>query len=159
MPPSIPPLQPATYVLLPQRLISTLPDSPRAIGLYGLIARLYLITHTPIPLSTLDVVRYDPTFSRGAVLRAFERLVRGGWLIETRRAGRKTHYTPTWGRISGTRRPWRIDAPLLDRPRHVGALRLDRKLLDLCMGKLTPDSEWIKTIKGLPPQPPATHGW
>jgi len=141
MPPSIPLLQPATYVLLPLRLISTLRDNPRAIGLYSLIARLYLITHVPVPLSTPDVVRYDPTLSRGAVLRAFERLVRDGWLIETRHSGRKTHYTPTWGRISTTPRPWRIDAPLLDRPRHVGALRLDRRLLDLCMGKLTPDPD------------------
>ena len=78
MPSSIPLLQPATYVLLPQRLINTLRDTPRALGLYSLIARLYLITHTPIPLSTPDVVRYDPTLSRGAVLRAFERLVRDG---------------------------------------------------------------------------------
>src|SRR6187397_739873 len=65
-----PPDQPSAYCPVPQRLITDLHDNPLAIGVYSLIARLYLVAQTPIPLSVPDVVRYDPTLSRGAVLRA-----------------------------------------------------------------------------------------
>src|SRR4051794_31232978 len=100
-PPGRPPDQPAAYCPVPQRLITDLHDTPLAIGLYGLIARLYLVAQTAIPLSVPDVMRYDPTLSRGAVLRALARLRAAGYITEAEQLGRKTRYTPAWGRIGG----------------------------------------------------------
>src|SRR5215203_6146968 len=86
--------QPSAYCPIPQRLLTDLHDTPLAIGVYGLVARLYLIAKAPIPLSVPDVIRYDPTLSRGAVLRALARLLAGGYLIEVAQIGLKTRYTP-----------------------------------------------------------------
>src|SRR5215471_16550239 len=105
--------QPSAYSPMPQRLITDLHDNPLAIGLYGFIARLYLVTQTAIPLSVPDVQRYDPTLSRGAVLRALARLVAGGWLIEAAQPGLKTRYTPAWGRVGGSVLAWDMDQPCL----------------------------------------------
>jgi len=132
------PDEPSAYCPIPQRLITDLHDTPLAIGLYSLIARLYLVAQTPIPLSVPDVLRYDPALSRGAVLRALARLIAGGYLIEVAQPGLKTRYTPAWGRVSGAALPWHMGQPCLGRPRHVARLRLDRRLLDICMGKLVP---------------------
>jgi DnaA N-terminal domain len=137
-PPGLPLDQPSAYSPIPQRLITDLHDNPLAIGLYGFVARLYLVAQTPIPLSVPDVLRYDPTLSRGAVLRAFARLLAGGYVIEAAQPGRKTRYTPAWGRVGGAVLPWNMGQPCLGRPRHVARLRLDRRLFDICMGKLTP---------------------
>ena len=43
------------YVFLPQRLIADLQANPAAIGVYALIARLFLIYQEPIPLSAADL--------------------------------------------------------------------------------------------------------
>jgi DnaA N-terminal domain len=137
-PPGLPLDQPSAYSPIPQRLITDLHDNPLAIGLYGFVARLYLVAQTPIPLSVPDVLRYDPTLSRGAVLRAFARLLASGYLIEAAQPGRKTRYTPAWGRVGGAVLPWNMAQPCLGRPRHIARLRLDRRLFDICMGKLTP---------------------
>jgi hypothetical protein len=137
-PPDRPPDQPAAYIPIPQRLITDLHDNPLAIGLYGLIARLYLVAQAPIPLSVPDVQRYDPALSRGAVLRALARLSAAGYLLETAQAGLKTRYTPAWGRVGGMALAWQVGQPCLGRPRHVARLRVDRRLLDICMGKLVP---------------------
>ena len=48
------------YCPIPQRLLADLRDTPLAIGLYALIARLYLIYQAPIALSRDDILRYDP---------------------------------------------------------------------------------------------------
>src|SRR6266545_5173357 len=111
--------QPAAYSPIPQRLITDLHDNVLAIGLYGFIARLYLIAQAPVPLSVHDVLRYDPTLSRGAVLRALARLRAGGYLIEAAQLGQKTRYTPAWGRIGSVPLPWNMHQPCLGRPRHV----------------------------------------
>jgi hypothetical protein len=137
-PPSHPIDQPSAYSPIPQRLITDLYDNPLAIGLYGFVARLYLIAQSPIPLSVPDVLRYDPTLSRGAVLRALARLIAGGYLIEATQPGLKTRYTPAWGRVSGAVLAWNMEQSCLGRPRHVARLRLDRRLFDICMGKLVP---------------------
>src|SRR4051812_17323885 len=79
--------QPSAYCPIPQRLLTDLHDTPLAIGVYGLVARLYLVAKIPIPLSVPDVLRYDPTLSRGAVLRALARLIGGGYLIEAAQTG------------------------------------------------------------------------
>src|SRR5438477_9859263 len=88
--------KPKAFVLLPARLLADLRDTPLAIGIYAFIGRLFLVEQCPLPLSASDIRRYDPSLSRGAILRALDRLVRGGWLIESR-GTYKTHYTPTWG--------------------------------------------------------------
>jgi hypothetical protein len=137
-PPRLPRDQPSAYSPIPQRLITDLHDNPLAIGLYGFIARLYLVAQAPVPLSVPDVLRYDPRLSRGAVLRALARLLAGGYVVEIAQPGRKTHYTPTWGRVGGSPLLWNMAQPCLGRPRHVARLRLDRRLFDICMGKLTP---------------------
>src|SRR5512145_322690 len=128
---------PHHYIPLPQRLIHDLRDTPVAIGVYSLIARLYAVVQAPVPLSTPDVQRFDPTVSRGAVLRAFDRLIRTGWLTAHTKQGHKSSYTPTWGIVSSKPRLWQMDAPALARPRHIQIVRLDARLLDTCMGKLT----------------------
>jgi hypothetical protein len=124
------------YVFVPQRLLADLPANPAAIGVYALIARLFLIYQAPIPLSAADLQRYDPTLSYGAARGALQRLVALRWLRA--HGGHKNHYLPTWGVIKGTLQPWRIDAPTLGRPAHVVTLRLDRRLLDVGLGKLVP---------------------
>jgi hypothetical protein len=124
------------YVFLPHRLIADLQTNPAAIGVYALIARLFLIYQEPIPLSAADLQRYDPTLSYGAARGALQRLVALRWLTD--QSGHKNHYTPSWGVIKGTIQPWRMDAPTLGRPAHVVTLRLDRRLLDVGLGKLVP---------------------
>jgi hypothetical protein len=124
------------YVFLPQRLIADLQANPAAIGVYALIARLFLIYQAPIPLSAADLQRYDPKLSYGAARGALQRLVALRWLSD--QSGHKNQYTPSWGVIKGTTQPWRMDAPTLGRPAHVVTLRLDRRLLDVGLGKLVP---------------------
>src|SRR6266508_3989460 len=124
------------YVFIPQRLIADLQANPAAIAVYALIARLFLIYQEPIPLSAADLQRYDPTLSYGAARGALQRLVALRWLSD--QSGHKNHYTPAWGVIKGTIHPWRMDAPTLGRPAHVVTLRLDRRLLDVGLGKLIP---------------------
>src|SRR5205085_10929190 len=85
-----------------------------------------------------DVLRYDPSLSRGAVLRALARLLAGGWVVASQQHGHKTRYTPCWGRVLGSPRPWQFGAPLLGRPRRPIVLRPDQRLLDMYMGKITP---------------------
>jgi hypothetical protein len=127
---------PRAYITIPARLIAELRDSPLAIGLYSLVARLYFAAHAPVPLSRGDIQRYDPTLKEGAVKRALDRLIAGGWIIEA--AGHKSRYTPSWGRArDGAPRPWRIGADYLGCPRHTFTLRLDCGILDVYMGKLT----------------------
>ena len=130
--------RPASYCPVPQRLITDIYDSPLAIGLYALIGRLYLVAKAPVPLSAADLLRYDPSLSRGAALRALGRLLAGGWLLAEARAGAKTRYTPTWGAVRGELVAWQVGSPCLGRPRHVARLCVDRGLLDVCMGKLSP---------------------
>jgi hypothetical protein len=124
------------YVFIPQRLIADLQANPAAIGVYALIARLFLIYQEPIPLSAADLQRYDPTLSYGAARGALQRLTALRWLHD--QTGHKNQYTPTWGVIKGMASPWRMDASTLGRPAHVVTLRLDRRLLDVGLGKLIP---------------------
>src|SRR5689334_5775960 len=95
------PTLPTHYVRVPLNLLTIAAYDPLAVGLYALIARLFLVRQAPLPLSTADVLRYDPTLSRGAVLRAIERLLEGGWLLAQEQAGHKTAYTPSWGCVGG----------------------------------------------------------
>jgi hypothetical protein len=134
--PTIMPQLDQDYVFLPQRLIADLQANPAAIGVYALLARLFLIYQAPIPLSAADLQRYDPTLSYGAARGALQRLVALRWLSD--QSGHKNQYTPSWGVIKGTASPWRMDAPTLGRPAHVVTLRLDRRLLDVGLGKLVP---------------------
>ena len=132
---------PAPYCPMPRRLLSDVRDNPLAIGLYVLIGRLYLVTHAPIPLGRADVLAYDPSLKPGAVKRAFDRLLMGGWLVSATVAGSpKYHYTPSWGSIGGVTRPWSLQAPGLGRPRHLGIVRVNRDLLDIGVGRLDPHS-------------------
>ena len=146
MPPHAPAARPSNYCPIPQRLPADLHDTPLAVGLYALIGRLFLILGEAVPLSVGDVRAYDPRASESAVWRAFQRLIRCGWLQETKARGRKSRYVPTWGRCRGETRPWVVGDPTLGRPRHVHRLPLDRALLDTCMGKLTPHATRAATI-------------
>jgi hypothetical protein len=134
------PAQPlAPYCPLPRRMLSNLRDNPLAIGLYLLVARLFLVSHAPIPLGRADVLAYEPSLKTGAVKRAFDRLLAGGWLIASSVAGSpKHHYTPAWGVVGGSVRPWSLQAPALGRPRHLETVRVNRDLLDVGLGRLEP---------------------
>src|SRR5262249_47383779 len=111
-----------------------------AIALYFLVARLYLVRQQPVPLSRGDVQLFDPTAKIGAIKRALDRLIQAGWLIEA--IGHKSSYTPIWGRRRGTDIPyqWNIGEQRLGCPKHIwtSAIRVDRAILDLFMGKFEP---------------------
>lgn len=124
------------YVFLPQRLLADLQTNPVAIGVYALIARLFLIYQEPIPLSAADLQRYDPALRYGAARGALQRLTALGWLHD--RQGHKNQYLPTWGTVKGATVVWHMGAPTLGRPAHVRTLRLDRHLLDVGLGKCVP---------------------
>ena len=126
------------YLLMPIGLIADLADNLVAIGVYALIARRFLVAWAPVPLSASDLLTYDETLSRGSAVRALNRLMASGWLVEDAARGRKTRYTPAWSVIGGQPRPWTLDTPQLGLPRHHRARRLDRRLLDMYMGRLDP---------------------
>jgi hypothetical protein len=138
--------QPSFYVPIPQRLATHLYDTPLAIGVYAFVARLYQVAKAPVSLSAPDLMRYDPSLSRGAILRALDRLVGAGYLIARGDGRQKRAYTPAWGPIRGAPLAWDLAAPCLGRPRHVHALRLDQRLFDICMGKLAPHPMRAATI-------------
>src|SRR5688572_30775207 len=105
------------YLSIPKRLIIELGDNLLALALYCWIARLYLVMQSPVPLSRSDVQKFDPSTKPGAIKRAFDRLIDGGWLIET--DGYKGRYTPVWGKRRGTGAPypWKIGEDALGCPR------------------------------------------
>ena len=135
--PHAPPAIRFRYVRIPQRLLIAAAYTPLTVGVYSLIARLFLVAQAPVALSASDVKGYDPTLSRGAVQRVLSKLVDQGWLLAHEQPGRKTTYQPTWGRVHGAAVPWRVGTPDWDRPRHIGSVCLDVRLLDLFLGKLT----------------------
>jgi hypothetical protein len=129
----------APYCPLPRRMLSDLRDNGLAIGLYLLVARLYLVSHAPIPLSRADVLAFDPSLKTGAIKRAFDRLIAVGWLIVSSEASSpKHHYTPSWGMVGNAARPWSLQEPALGRPRHLETVRVNRDLLDVGLGRLDP---------------------
>jgi hypothetical protein len=128
------------YISIPKQLIVNLRDNPLAIALYFLVARLYLVRQQPVPLSRGDIQQFDPTAKIGAIKRALDRLIQAGWLVET--IGYKSSYTPIWGKRRGTDTlyQWHIGEQRLGCPKHiwVSAIRVDRAILDLFMGKFEP---------------------
>lgn len=128
----------APYCLLPRQLLADLRDSPLAIGVYLLVARLFLVARAPVPLARADVLRYDPSLKAGAVARAFDRLIGSGYLLTVGPARPKRQYLPSWGRMRGASVPWQVGQPGLGRPRHLAALRVGRDLLDVGLGRLSP---------------------
>lgn len=129
---------PASYVPLPRRLLEDLRDAPVAIGVYALLGRLYQTRGEAAPLSPADLQAYDPALSYGAARRAFGRLVDAGYAIAEGTEARKRTYRPTWGRINDAPRPWDRRFTSQGRPRHISVVRLDDRLLDLCLGRLRP---------------------
>ena len=129
---------PETYVWIPQRTLDDLRSSPIALGVYSVIARMFLITGEPVPLSAGDLQHYDPTLSYGAARRALERLSTMSYVTSQALPGQKQSYHPTWGLVHDLPVVWDRTARSLGRPRHVRAIRLDDRFLDLCMGRLRP---------------------
>jgi hypothetical protein len=129
---------PDYYVPIPRRLAEDLRDTPAAVGAFALLARIFRATRQPVPLSPNDLQVFDPALSYGAATRALQRLAGASWMIPQRRPGHKTTYTPSWGTVNGAICAWDLQAPCLGRPRHILALRLDQRLLDVCMGRLDP---------------------
>ncbi|NTW97844.1 MAG: hypothetical protein HGB28_04765, partial [Oscillochloris sp.] len=82
--------------------------------------------------------RFDPSLSDSAAARALIHLAKSPWVSVAPRLGRKATYTPTWGTVHGSPCPWDLQAACLGRPRHIATLRLDQRLLDVCMGRLDP---------------------
>ncbi|NTU83690.1 MAG: hypothetical protein HGA45_30680, partial [Chloroflexales bacterium] len=138
---------PATYLPLLRRMVEDLRDAPAALGAYALIARLYLIQNAPVPLSPGDLRAYDPALSYGAARRALGRLADAGYVLGDTTPGRKAAYVPTWGLVGGAPHPWDRSAPLLGQPRHLRAVRLDDRLLDLCLGRLRPSAAHAAVVE------------
>lgn len=133
-----PPPPPLYYVPLPRRLLATLRDTPQALGIYALIARVYRATKAPVPLSPADIASYDPAISAAAAGRGLRRLLRLGYLLKVPSGGPRNAYRPAWGLVSGAPRPWELDAPALGRPPHLTCERLPQDLLDCYLGRLEP---------------------
>ena len=130
---------PDGYVYCPKKLAHDCANLPHLIGVYLLIGRLYLLgDRLPIPLSAHDLAAYDPSLSYGAAVRALDRLVCWGWLIEHAECGQKSSYIPTWGLGKGHGHPWQLGTKVLGRPAGVYAVCIDQHLLDTCIGKLDP---------------------
>jgi hypothetical protein len=127
---------PATYVPLPRRLVEDLRHSPAAVGVAVLLGRLFLIAGEAVPLSPSDLKAYDPALSRESARRALKRLVDAGYALATGEGGLKHSYRPAWGRVNGVPLPWDREATSLGRPRHIPAVRVDDRLLDLCIGRI-----------------------
>jgi len=127
-------------VPLPQRLLADLRDTPLALGVYALVARVYRATKADVPLSAGDLRRYDPGLSIGAAGRALDRLVKAGYLEQVPAPGRRNVYRPAWGLVNGAPRAWALEAACLGRPPHIKTLRLPQELLDRYMGRLEPNA-------------------
>ena len=138
---------PATYVPLPRNLIEDLRNAPVAIGAYMLLARLYQTNGSSIPLSPGDLQLYDSVLSYGSGRRAIDRLVDNGYAVICDSAGRKVNYLPSWGMVDAAPRAWDRAAPSWGRPRHINTIRLDDRLLDLCMGRLRPHVNYAAVIE------------
>jgi hypothetical protein len=130
--------RPDYYIPLPLRLIDDLRNSPLAVGVYSLVARLFRATRAAVPLSPADLRAFDEELSHGAATRALQRLVGTDYLIAIRRPGHKSAYIPTWGLVAGERRRWELAQACLGRPRHIREVRLPQRLLDTCVGRLDP---------------------
>ncbi|NTU85206.1 MAG: hypothetical protein HGA45_38600, partial [Chloroflexales bacterium] len=138
---------PSTYVPLPRRMLEDLRDAPVAIGVYALLGRLYQTTGTAVPLSPGDLQAYDPALSYGAARRALDRLGDSGYAVAEGTDGRKLTYRPTWGRIADAPRPWDRLSASQGRPRHISVVRLDDRLLDLCLGRLRPSAAHAAVVE------------
>lgn len=124
------PARPALYILIPQPLCADLRDNPIALGVYALLARSFFSSHSAIPCSAHDLMLFDSNLSYGQARRALDRLVADGWLLQ-QPLGRKNAYTPTWGSIKGTPRPWDMQAARLGCPPHVRCQKLPAQTLDM----------------------------
>ena len=131
-------LLPETYILIPKRLLEDLRDTPAALGVYSLVARIFMITGAPVPLSPGDLQSYDPALSYGAARRALERLSAIGYIAPQALSGQKQGYLPTWGLVHDHPVVWDRTTRSLGRPRHIQAIRLDDRLLDICIGRIRP---------------------
>lgn len=134
--------RPKRYVCIPHTLARAAQSRPRAIGIYALIARQFLITGEAMPVSPTDLTRFDPTLSRGSALRALNWLLDQGYLSATHSGcGQKRHLSPTWGRIRGELRNWDRTDSRLGRPPHIHVSTLDVRLLDVLIGRFHPSHE------------------
>ncbi len=140
--PHPPGARPARYVCIPHTLTRAAHEHPRAIGVYALIARQFLVTGDAIPISPADLTRFDPTLSRGSALRALDWLLDRGYLHTTSApSGQKRQVLPTWGRIRGEARCWTRAEYRWGRPAHVHISTLDIRLLDILIGRFHPNAE------------------
>ncbi|HEU4328895.1 MAG TPA: hypothetical protein VFS21_37505 [Roseiflexaceae bacterium] len=135
------------YVGLPAALLADLTLLDTAVGVYALVARLWLRTGAPVALSRKDVTRYDPQMSDGAAVRALDHLVAAGWLIAVGEGREKRRYTPVWGVVNGAPVVWERDLERHGRPRHIQRWRVDVALLDVAMGSLQPQPRQRATIR------------
>ncbi|MBC8162453.1 MAG: hypothetical protein H7Z42_14680, partial [Roseiflexaceae bacterium] len=129
---------PKHYVRIPDQLLRAALHTPRVIAVYALVARTWLLRGEATPLSSQDITKFDPSFSRGAAQRALVWLIDHGWLVAARRPGLKSSLTPTWGTIRGEPRVWNAADSHAGRPPHVKTHTLDVRLFDLFMGRLIP---------------------
>ena len=128
------------HVPIPDRLLRQ--AEPEVIGLYALVARLFLDYGAPVPLSSRDVAVWlyaDPNHAaRRRFLTGLQRLTTLGWLVaET--SGRKHAFIPTWGQgRDGTPHVWDSSQTQYGRPRGVTYRPLPIAFLDLAVGRWTP---------------------
>ena len=128
-----------SYLWFPTKLTETLAHAPLALGIYALIARRWLVTHLPVPLSALDIQAYDPSLTRAKIRTALAQLVTGQWLAipAPPQHGCKIAYLPTWGWQREGIRHWDHTQSAFNRGR-VSTHRLDRTILDGYLGRIEP---------------------
>ncbi|GAA5530793.1 hypothetical protein [Herpetosiphon gulosus] len=127
-----------SYLWFPTKLAETLAHAPLALGIYALIVRRWLVNHTSVPLSALDIQTYDPSLTRAKIRTAFDQLIAGHWLAipNPPQHGCKIAYVPTWGRQREGVRQW--DTTQSFNRGRVATHRLDRTILDTYLGRIEP---------------------
>ncbi len=125
------------YILVPRALLRICGANALAVGLFLLIARLYFIYRAPVPLSADDIRAYDPSLTRGSIVRALQRLEAAGFLVITGTRP-KACYLPAWGRVNQACVPYDAHVPSLGKPAHLTTERIDRAIIDVGLGRLVP---------------------
>jgi hypothetical protein len=131
---------PSTLIHIPTNLIIEQRASPLSLGIYTLIARLFLFQKQAIDLSQPDIMKYDSAVDRNSVIRAIAKLTKDSWILQHRgKVGRnKNSYKPTWGFVSGRCIAW--DSKDAAPPPEVQTIQLDSQILDQFIGVIVPNS-------------------
>ncbi len=123
--------QPTVIIPVPTKLLLEYRRRPVAIGIYMLIARLYMTYQEPVPLSRNDFHKFDPRTSIGSVANTCTRLIQQSWLSRTREGGlERSVYHPAWKYRNGHNRLWKIEHNRVVVPHVVETISISSRVFD-----------------------------